>query len=252
MENESNSLQSRLILECQELCDQYDLCRARLHQLAKEVEALRQENSDLRSANRELVEHLNILSEARMRENFLCYDFRRLSVGEGHGVDEVCGISPTSVIQRKGFRRNVEHIPLPKSISVRSSCYLKMNHSGRSNKAASPQPLNNPLVHATCGREQQRSHVPRGRGAEEEEEEEEAVKVEVYNQGMFKTELCNKWQEKGTCPYGDLCQFAHGITELRPIIRHPRYKTEVCRMVLAGATCPYGHRCHFRHSLSPP
>lgn len=149
MENESNSLQSRLILECQELCDQYDLCRARLHQLAKEVEALRQENSDLRSANRELVEHLNILSEARMRENFLCYDFRRLSVGEGHGVDEVCGISPTSVIQRKGFRRNVEHIPLPKSISVRSSCYLKMNHSGRSNKAASPQPLNNPLVHAT-------------------------------------------------------------------------------------------------------
>ena len=102
-----------------------------------------------------------------------------------------------------------------------------------------------------CGREQQRSHVPRGRGAEEEEEE-EAVKVEVYNQGMFKTELCNKWQEKGTCPYGDLCQFAHGITELRPIIRHPRYKTEVCRMVLAGATCPYGHRCHFRHSLCPP
>ncbi|RVW77514.1 Zinc finger CCCH domain-containing protein 15 [Vitis vinifera] len=163
MENESNSLQSRLILECQELCDQYDLCRARLHQLAKEVEALRQENSDLRSANRELVEHLNILSEARMRENFLCYDFRRLSVGEGHGVDE-------------------------------------MNHSGRSNKAASPQPLNNPLVHATCGREQQRSHVPRGRGAEEEEEEEEAVKVEVYNQGMFKTELCNKWQEKARVP----------------------------------------------------
>lgn len=73
---------------------------------------------------------------------------------------------------------------------------------------------------------------------------------EVYSQGMFKTELCNKWQETGTCPYGDNCQFAHGIAELRPVIRHPRYKTEVCRMVLAGDSCPYGHRCHFRHSLT--
>lgn len=104
-----------------------------------------------------------------------------------------------------------------------------------------------------CEREQQRLHLSRGRSAEKEEEEGGGeVEVEVYNQGMFKTELCDKWQQKGTCPYGDLCQFAHGLTELRPIIRHPRYKTQVCRMVLAGATCPYGHRCHFRHSLCPP
>ncbi|XP_039689984.1 zinc finger CCCH domain-containing protein 15 [Medicago truncatula] len=59
--------------------------------------------------------------------------------------------------------------------------------------------------------------------------------------GMFKT---------GTCPYGDHCQFAHGIGELRQMIRHPRYKTEVCRMVLAGVVCPCGHRCHFRHALT--
>ena len=87
-------------------------------------------------------------------------------------------------------------------------------------------------------------------GKKEEEEEEEEIEVEVYNQGMTKTELCNKWQETGTCPYADDCQFAHGIKELRPVIRHPRYKTEVCRMVLAGDVCSYGHRCHFRHSLS--
>lgn len=93
---------------------------------------------------------------------------------------------------------------------------------------------------------QQKVYV-RGGGQKEEEEE---IEVEVYNQGMTKTELCNKWQETGTCPYGDHCQFAHGIKELRPVIRHPRYKTEVCRMVLAGDYCPYGHRCHFRHSLS--
>ncbi|KAL0332450.1 UNVERIFIED_CONTAM: Zinc finger CCCH domain-containing protein 15 [Sesamum calycinum] len=74
--------------------------------------------------------------------------------------------------------------------------------------------------------------------------------IRCVQQGMFKTELCNKWQETGTCPYGENCQFAHGIKELRPVIRHPRYKTEVCRMVLAGDICPYGHRCHFRHSLT--
>ncbi|THG06699.1 hypothetical protein TEA_026607 [Camellia sinensis var. sinensis] len=90
----------------------------------------------------------------------------------------------------------------------------------------------------------QRVYVPGGK------REEEALEFEVYNQGMFKTELCNKWQETGKCPYGDNCQFAHGITELRPVIRHPRYKTEVCRMLLSGDSCPYGHRCHFRHSLT--
>lgn len=74
--------------------------------------------------------------------------------------------------------------------------------------------------------------------------------MDVFNQGMYKTELCNKWQETGTCPYSQQCQFAHGVSELRPVIRHPRYKTQVCRMVLSGVPCPYGHRCHFRHSLS--
>ncbi|KAI3751876.1 hypothetical protein L2E82_22967 [Cichorium intybus] len=80
----------------------------------------------------------------------------------------------------------------------------------------------------------------------------EGLEFEVYDQGMSKTELYNKWQETGAYPYpyGDNCHFAHGISELRPVIRHPRYKTEVCRMVLAGDICPYGHRCHFRHSLT--
>lgn len=97
------------------------------------------------------------------------------------------------------------------------------------------------LIHPRI-KAQERVHLG---GAKKEEEA-----FEVCSQGMFKTELCNKWQETGTCPYGDNCQFAHGIAELRPVIRHPRYKTEVCRMVLAGDSCPYGHRCHFRHSLS--
>eukprot|EP00850_Spirogloea_muscicola_P004095 SM000017S02835 [mRNA] locus=s17:551207:555719:- [translate_table: standard] len=74
---------------------------------------------------------------------------------------------------------------------------------------------------------------------------------DVYNQGTYKTELCNKWEEHGTCPYGSRCQFAHGVQQLRPVLRHPRYKTELCRMVASGAVCLYGHRCHFRHTLTP-
>ena len=31
----------------------------------------------------------------------------------------------------------------------------------------------------------------------------------------FKTEICRNFKEKGTCLYGDLCQFAHGKHELR-------------------------------------
>ena len=104
---------------------------------------------------------------------------------------------------------------------------------------------------------QQRVYVPGGGGGggggggkRSEEEIDAGMELEVFNQGMWKTELCNKWQETGTCPYGNHCQFAHGIGELRPVIRHPRYKTQACRMVLAGGGCPYGHRCHFRHSLT--
>lgn len=73
--------------------------------------------------------------------------------------------------------------------------------------------------------------------------------MEVFSQGMEKTELCNKWRGTGVddCPYGDQCRFAHGVEELRPVLRHPRYKTQVCRMFGTDTGCPYGHRCHFRH-----
>ncbi|KAK8546592.1 hypothetical protein V6N13_067798 [Hibiscus sabdariffa] len=117
---------------------------------------------------------------------------------------------------------------LTKSLSFRSPSYHKVNQQQR---VVTPS-------------------VTPGMYVSSKERREEEIEMEVYNQGMVKTELCNKWQETGACPYGDLCQFAHGIAELRPVIRHPRYKTQVCRMVLAGEACPYGHRCHFRHSLT--
>ncbi|KAI3995460.1 hypothetical protein MKX01_006682 [Papaver californicum] len=67
---------------------------------------------------------------------------------------------------------------------------------------------------------------------------------------MSKIKLCKIWIETGVCPYGDHCQSAHGIRQLRHVIRHPRYKTEVCRMVLNGSFCSYGHRFYLCHSLN--
>lgn len=42
--------------------------------------------------------------------------------------------------------------------------------------------------------------------------------------GLYKTELCRSWEEKGTCRYGAKCQFAHGEEELRQVQRHPKVR----------------------------
>lgn len=52
--------------------------------------------------------------------------------------------------------------------------------------------------------------------------------------GLYKTELCRSWEEKGTCRYGAKCQFAHGEDELRKVARHPKYKTEICRVSVSS------------------
>ncbi|KAF9568548.1 hypothetical protein CPC08DRAFT_409800 [Agrocybe pediades] len=73
--------------------------------------------------------------------------------------------------------------------------------------------------------------------------------------GLYKTELCRSWEEKGTCRYGGKCQFAHGEEELRKVTRHPKYKTEICKTFWVSGSCPYGKRCCFIHtevSANPP
>ena len=69
------------------------------------------------------------------------------------------------------------------------------------------------------------------------------------NTSRYKTELCRPFQENGTCKYGEKCQFAHGMAELRSISRHPKYKTDLCRTYHSVGFCPYGPRCHFVHNL---
>ncbi|KAK6132060.1 hypothetical protein DH2020_034196 [Rehmannia glutinosa] len=206
----------------QDLVDRHHRVISHLREVANQAQALRQENVNLKMTNLDLNNRLNLL----------------LNATPFHGVDLGLVLDGYQDGDRSG---GVERVRLPKSISVRSSGYLKAVRAGGSSGKG-----------GDCVGASNRNKIDNGtqkvyvKGSKKEE----PLELEVYNQGMFKTELCNKWQQTGTCPYGDNCQFAHGIDELRPVLRHPRYKTEVCRMVLNGDPCPYGHRCHFRHTLT--
>lgn len=258
---------SRLMSEHEELQSLHAHCVAKLQRAFKESETLRQENTNLRVANHDL----NLLIEAALQSQYskamfpdasdqympmssLSERFGGLSIGEkkreSGALDEgFSNESPTSVIENNRSEcQNVEagRVTLPKSISVRSNAFLKMSQA-----AACASGSNSGFGRGTARiRAQNPVRGPQKVYVRGGSRKDGPIELEVYNQGMFKTELCNKWQESGTCPYGDHCQFAHGVAELRPVIRHPRYKTEVCRMVLAGDPCPYGHRCHFRHALT--
>ncbi|CAL9160730.1 zinc finger CCCH domain-containing protein 9-like [Musa acuminata AAA Group] len=266
---------ARLTLQYQEVAERYDLCLSDLRDCTEEIESLRRENASIRIANVELARRLGLIAgkhAGRVPSSAsaaLEDEFRFLNVAElpPPSPEE----SPTSVlsVQESGGGHPFagppvveKQVSLPKSISIRSSGYLKLNQDGKSSSAAKRNGrfgVSNPAMvskqRVYVGGDSNRKKGAR-RGREDGEEEREggdgggALELEVYHQGMFKTELCNKWEESGECPYGDHCQFAHGITELRPVLRHPRYKTEPCRMILSGGACPYGHRCHFRHSLS--
>lgn len=73
---------------------------------------------------------------------------------------------------------------------------------------------------------------------------------------LYKTELCKRFSEFGSCRYGAKCQFAHGLAELRHVVRHPKYKTTKCKSYWGSGHCPYGSRCRFIHeeaeSMTPP
>ncbi|CEG48342.1 CCCH-type Zn-finger protein [Plasmopara halstedii] len=69
----------------------------------------------------------------------------------------------------------------------------------------------------------------------------------ITKSSLYKTELCKRFSEFGNCRYGAKCQFAHGIAELRHVVRHPKYKTTKCKSYWGSGHCPYGSRCRFIH-----
>lgn len=70
------------------------------------------------------------------------------------------------------------------------------------------------------------------------------------NSSRYKTELCRQFIENGGCKYGEKCQFAHGVVDLKDVNRHPKYKTDYCKTFHSKGFCPYGPRCHFIHELN--
>lgn len=64
---------------------------------------------------------------------------------------------------------------------------------------------------------------------------------------LYKTELCEKFEANGSCPYGEKCLFAHGKSELRRKPREKQRQNLLCKNYMMTGKCPYGKRCLFRH-----
>ena len=65
----------------------------------------------------------------------------------------------------------------------------------------------------------------------------------------WKTEMCHYWEMYGTCKFGDLCAFAHGVEELNQRKMSSNYKTKACKQFFELGYCSYGIRCQFSHKV---
>ena len=124
-----------LMQKHQDMINLHNLCLTRFREAAKEAEALRQENTSLRSVNRDLNTQLSAMIQTSVQNHFASSDYNTTPLelvnalrglclsGDGVGEDDVSDESPTSVMEGVV---DVERVMLPKSISVRSNGYLKM------------------------------------------------------------------------------------------------------------------------------
>ncbi|KAJ3683651.1 hypothetical protein LUZ60_013878 [Juncus effusus] len=213
----------RMLLEIQQMVNRYNESFSRLRLALTDLNSLNQENLELRAANLQLNDLISEKEKLILPERKKGKD-KEVRVERSDLTPPSIGSGSSS--SGSGGTRAVH----PKNISIRSREFLA--------KDSGEKPRRLRVLTPSPGPE----------GGDEEGELE--VEMEVFAQGMEKTELCNKWAEGG-CPYSDKCRFAHGLEELRPVLRHPRYKTQVCRMFHSDTGCPYGHRCHFKHAVEP-
>ncbi|KAL1921536.1 uncharacterized protein VTP21DRAFT_11252 [Calcarisporiella thermophila] len=90
-----------------------------------------------------------------------------------------------------------------------------------------------------------------GKFGELEDEDENDECERMKKSELYRTEMCRTFEEKGYCPYGNKCEYAHSEAELRPIYRPWNFKTKPCRTFHEKGHCPYGKRCHYRHAGGP-
>lgn len=75
----------------------------------------------------------------------------------------------------------------------------------------------------------------------------EREQPEKVNKQLYKTELCESFATRGTCKYGNKCQFAHGLHELKLKQRSTNFRTKPCVNWQKHGYCRYGKRCCFKH-----
>ena len=68
-----------------------------------------------------------------------------------------------------------------------------------------------------------------------------------HNKKKAKSSLCRNFCQKGYCPYGYKCQFAHGLQQLKCNTDENAYKTKPCNSYWKKGYCFYGLRCNFSH-----
>ncbi|CAG8632188.1 26930_t:CDS:2 [Gigaspora margarita] len=87
--------------------------------------------------------------------------------------------------------------------------------------------------------------------------------VMPFENPLYKTRLCERFETERFCPYGSKCTFAHGTAELRerppgeekvdvpPTAKdgpdNPLYKTRLCERFMKENFCQYGPKCNFAH-----
>lgn len=140
-----------------------------LKETAKQAQALRQENVNLKMVNAELTQHLSLLTKSSSENgtfglsglDSVVSGLSRMSLAGGNAWNDVAGDgdspSPTSVMDSRRVEGNVERVVLPKSISVRSSGYLKSVQAGGSsgigvglNKVLGSSNISNEAVNFSC------------------------------------------------------------------------------------------------------
>lgn len=145
------------VIEYQQLYNRYTLCLAQLHDTIEEADALRRDNESLRLSNADLSHRIALLfSQGR-----LLSDFNRLNVASpSAAVPRAAHLTATQPLAEHNRieRRSTERVTLPKSISVRTSGYLKMTRPGRD--AAGDKALSQPAA-ALVSRDRSRTLTSR-------------------------------------------------------------------------------------------
>ncbi|CDO93992.1 unnamed protein product [Kluyveromyces dobzhanskii CBS 2104] len=108
---------------------------------------------------------------------------------------------------------------------------------------AQPAVASTEHVHSEkCGHQLAHSHSTPA--AEQQQQEQQSERV---NKQLYKTELCESFAIKNTCKYGNKCQFAHGLHELKLKERSNNFRTKPCVNWQKYGYCRYGKRCCFKH-----